>query len=867
MCDRELEQRAKLLARQKELKQRIEHRGSDENKSEGHEDFKLVVEDADLPEEDYQCSYCKVYSYLTQFRCHKKGKILCLLHADNHTCCDEDVSRRLLGPNHSLRYRMSDEDIAACTQKVEDRARIPEAWGEKLERILEDEPKPSLKAMHSLLSEGEKIPYHLPGLQDLATFVQRCDKWVEEANNYITRKQQNRRKNEKLWRKGNAAKAAQLEERDRELRNIDKIHALLAEAENLSFDCPQIVSLREKVAEIQKFQGDAQAVLCNPHVTSTQEVEELVELGKSFNVDVPEVDKLERVLRQMRWNDEARRRREQYQTLDDCREFIKQGEELGLAETNEHLLHFRDLYRHGETWEAKAKELMSVEAVHYQQLEALSAQAARFPVSPETLAAVEAILTKQREAQKQISNFYEKSKSSDFRMRPHYKDVRELMESLSQLNSKPTGTIDLEREQKRHEDWMRRGKKLFGKANAPLHILKMHMQYVEKKNSFCFDLEDRCRPPVEPASRETTPEGGESHSWVYALKEKDVFCICRQQEAGLMIECEVCHEWYHGKCLKIARGKVKEYDSYTCPICDWRVKIPRDAARPKLEDLIEWQAEIPDLPFQPDEEQILEAIIDKASAFRDFIRSFTNSTCTTAEEVPTQIFYLRKIEVPRPTPLQPAPLKRSDTPTGEHGSISAGNTTTPPTLPPIPASQPPSSFSGSNPFSLATSDGGPPYATGPGAFLPQDGNSHSPTFASTPPATRHPGLDQALFSPPDFNRSNPLRSRSPPDLAKDDAGVGVDIDHSNPFGSSPRPNMDELFADLTNQDVEPVEEISHANEALEALKTAQNCSSRDRSMSESRDGLGDAHQENGLMDGLGQSGNDATNALEDEFLS
>ncbi|EFW16055.1 hypothetical protein D8B26_006216 [Coccidioides posadasii str. Silveira] len=949
MCDRELEQRAKLLARQKELKQRIEPRGSDENKSEGHEDFKLVVEDADLPEEDYQCSYCKVYSYLTQFRCHKKGKILCLLHADNHTCCDEDVSRRLLGPNHSLRYRMSDEDIAACTQKVEDRARIPEAWGEKLERILEDEPKPSLKAMHSLLSEGEKIPYHLPGLQDLATFVQRCDKWVEEANNYITRKQQNRRKNEKLWRRGNAAKAAQLEERDRELRNIDKIHALLAEAENLSFDCPQIVSLREKVAEIQKFQGDAQAVLCNPHVTSTQEVEELVELGKSFNVDVPEVDKLERVLRQMRWNDEARRRREQYQTLDDCREFIKQGEELGLAETNEHLLHFRDLYRHGETWEAKAKELMSVEAVHYQQLEALSAQAARFPVSPETLAAVEAILTKQREAQKQISNFYEKSKSSDFRMRPHYKDVRELMESLSQLNSKPTGTIDLEREQKRHEDWMRRGKKLFGKANAPLHILKMHMQYVEKKNSFCFDLEDRCRPPVEPASRETTPEGGESHSWVGTRsKKKDVFCICRQQEAGLMIECEVCHEWYHGKCLKIARGKVKEYDSYTCPICDWRVKIPRDAARPKLEDLIEWQAEIPDLPFQPDEEQILEAIIDKASAFRDFIRSFTNSTCTTAEEVPTQIFYLRKIEgaevllayetnyfrqeihrwapvapdpppileqslstrkprptkqqklmaqlgidkpedlplhlrtkyhtfppkrkstephTGRPTPLQPAPLKRSDTPTGEHGSISAGNTTTPPTLPPIPASQPPSSFSGSNPFSLATSDGGPPYTTGPGAFLPQDGNSHSPAFASTPPATRHPGLDQALFSPPDFNRSNPLRSRSPPDLAKDDAGVGVDIDHSNPFGSSPRPNMDELFADLTNQDVEPVEEISHANEALEALKTAQNCSSRDRSMSESRDGLGDAHQENGLMGGLGQSGNDATNALEDEFLS
>jgi histone demethylase JARID1 len=428
---------------------------------------------------------------------------------------------------------------------VEDRARIPEAWAEKLDKVLEDEPKPSLKVLHNLLSEGEKIPYFLPGLQDLAAFVQRCDKWLDEANNYITRKQQNRRKNEKAWRKGNSIRAAQMEERDRELRKIEKIHTLLAEAENLSFDCPQVTTLREKVEEIQKFQHDAQAVLCNPHLSSSQDVEELVDLGRNFNVDIPEVDKLEQVLRQMKWNEEARRKRDQYQTLEECRDLIQQGEQLGLSESNDHLVHFKDLLRHGETWEAKAKELMSVEVVHYQQLEALSAQAARFPVSSETLAAVDAILIKQREAQKQISSFYEGSKNPDFRKRPNYKDVRDLMESLAELNSKPNGTIDLEREQKRHEDWMRKGKKLFGKANAPLHILKMHMQYVEKKNSYCFDLEDRCRPPVEPASREASPDAGlDSQTWVGSRsRKKDVFCICRQQEAGLMIECEICHEW------------------------------------------------------------------------------------------------------------------------------------------------------------------------------------------------------------------------------------------------------------------------------------------------------------------------------------
>lgn len=548
-CTRELSERAAFFARHREV---IPHHctlGSEDAMDIGGCQLKFVVEDEDLPEEDYQCQWCKAYTYLTQFRCHKTGKTICLSHAETSVCCGEPLKQRLLGPDHTLRYRFSDEALKDLVQKVQDRARIPEAWGEKLDKTLEDEPRPQLKVLHNLLSEGEKIPYHLPGLQDLAAFVQRCDKWVEEATNYITRKQQNRRKNEKAWRRSNS-KAAQLEERDREVRRVENIYALLAEADKLSFDCPQMASLEEKTREIEKFRQDVNVALMNPHIRSVQEVEDLVESARNFNVDIPEVEGLEHVLRQMKWNEEARRKRDQYLTLKDCQELILAGEQLGLSDTNDHLLYFKDLCRHGEAWEAKAKELMSVEAVHYQQLEALSAQASRFPVSPETLSAVDAILTKQREAQKKIQSLYERSKDSDFRNRPKYKEVRELMESLEELNSRPTGAIDLEREQKRHEDWMRKGKKLFGKANAPLHILKSHMEYVEKRNSYCFDLEDRCRPPVEPSSRDNTPDGLLDNSNITPSmwgggksRKRDVFCICRHSEAGMMIECEVCHEW------------------------------------------------------------------------------------------------------------------------------------------------------------------------------------------------------------------------------------------------------------------------------------------------------------------------------------
>lgn len=89
---------------------------------------------------------------------------------------------------------------------------------------------------------------------------------------------------------------------------------------------------------------------------------------------------------------------------------------------------------------------------------------------------------------------------------------------------------------------------------------------------------------------------------------------------------------------------MKEEDKYTCPICDWRVKIPRDAARPKLEDLIDWCDEIPGLPFQPEEEELLQKIIDNAQNFRNHVAAYCNPVLSTRNEAETQRFYLRKIE-------------------------------------------------------------------------------------------------------------------------------------------------------------------------------------------------------------------------------
>lgn len=493
-------------------------------------------DDSDLPEDEYQCAYCKAFTYLSRYQCHTSGRIMCLQHAGVFDCCDVSQEKRHTTAEHIVRYRFSDEDLQALVAKVIDRSRAPNLWQEKLDKVLDNEPRPPLKALRSLVSEGERIPYDVPGLVDLKAFVERCSEWVDEATNYVVRKQQNRRKNERAWRKS-GAKANADDDREKDARRLEHMYKLLEEVEGLAFDDPMISTLRERADEVTKFRRDAAAVLRDPGTSTQQDIEELIELCKGFNVDVPEVEQLEAVLKQRSWSARAEELRDTALTFADVDQLLKDGRALGLPETHPEMVHWTETRSRGELWEAKAKELMSAKTIHYHQLEALANQAPKLPVSASARAQIDAILSKQREAHRQIIALYEKSKDPDIDKRPKYRTVRDLLDSLQDLNSKPAGTVDLEKEAKRHEDWMRRGKKLFGKANAPLHILMQHLMSVRDRNEHCLSLEDKPRMPVEPASRDQTPEDDQRFS------DRDVFCICRQPEGGMMIECEVCHEW------------------------------------------------------------------------------------------------------------------------------------------------------------------------------------------------------------------------------------------------------------------------------------------------------------------------------------
>ena len=60
----------------------------------------------------------------------------------------------------------------------------------------------------------------------------------------------------------------------------------------------------------------------------------------------------------------------------------------------------------------------------------------------------------------------------------------------------------------------------------------------------------------------------ESCGLVEEVQNEQVYCMCRGIDDGsFMIACDVCEEWFHGKCVGVTEEQGEEIDLYTCPSC------------------------------------------------------------------------------------------------------------------------------------------------------------------------------------------------------------------------------------------------------------------------------------------------------------
>ena len=113
---------------------------------------------------------------------------------------------------------------------------------------------------------------------------------------------------------------------------------------------------------------------------------------------------------------------------------------------------------------------------------------------------------------------------------------------------------------------LRKGKpkKLCPPWKGPARIMKKLSPYLYRisyRNATFVVNHDRLKRCTDNSSLQIQP----------SKANEVVYCSCKQPDDGtLMIQCDECQEWFHGRCVGVTQTEALSIDKYFCPFCKQR---------------------------------------------------------------------------------------------------------------------------------------------------------------------------------------------------------------------------------------------------------------------------------------------------------
>lgn len=295
------------------------------------------------------CVYCKQFCYLSQVFCDGCEKISCVDHWD--IMCDHPSQLR------RLRIRYTIEQLANMRRELDERAEIPTRWQMRLQALLDSSAAPDLKEIRALIAEGNKLDLLVPDMIALRPWLAEVDQWIAEASIYFERPLNGRKRVKKGSRVADDLDENSEEERFRAKRDPQGISKLLQRASRLNFRASELDQLTRLQNDIRAFNQRARGTLQREEA-SLQEIQELVILGRAFNVNLPILRDLTRRYNQLKWISDMEELDEAFLELSDVSGWIVRAQVAGIDSTNEYYRTLLKRQRTGQAWADKAREVL-----------------------------------------------------------------------------------------------------------------------------------------------------------------------------------------------------------------------------------------------------------------------------------------------------------------------------------------------------------------------------------------------------------------------------------------------------------------------------------------------------------------------------
>ncbi|KFH67183.1 hypothetical protein MVEG_07706 [Podila verticillata NRRL 6337] len=630
----------------------------------------VVTEETDRPEEEVQCHHCNAYIYLSQVVCKCSSRVVCYEHVDELCSCEIK--------DKTLRLRYSDDYLKDLAKKVSETASIPGTWTDKFRKIMMETRVPSLKMLRSLLSEADKIPFMFREAAHLREFVAKANDWVEAATKLMIRKHhQGRRVLERT--QGSAGK------------RLEDLQGMLDQAERLRFDCPEIKQLQESIETMQEFQMEARRALDRP-VHNLQECRELQEAGLGMNISMEEIDQLDTIVTDLSWIERATTKGVHVNDYHLICSLVTDAERTGVSPSNTLLMDLIRKQRAGQDWEASALTVLNKNSVDLDRLQAVIDSGKDIAVPRTVMSKAETLYNKVIEWEKTAAHLLKKANDPLYSERPNISELKRAVRLADSIPSQLEHKEYFEGQAKKFDDWFSRTYQLFNPGDVKrvgpaldetLEDLQANVEACTVDENFDKSAPSMSRPvteksllrpnaangeagrvPIEGPTLTTetedadqsnesrnAPEGSEPQTSLPTdstaamdVDEDQIYCLCRTAESGMMVECDECHEWYHGTCVRVTKREASSKSNYICPVCNLSIVIRRDNHRPTLGQLAAAYTEGHSLHFSTVNVPALGGIVARATQFMEKVDRFLQRESITLANIKQVKGFLRKVE-------------------------------------------------------------------------------------------------------------------------------------------------------------------------------------------------------------------------------
>ncbi|GJJ69513.1 [histone H3]-trimethyl-L-lysine4 demethylase [Entomortierella parvispora] len=604
--------------------------------------IKVILDEVDRPEEEVQCRYCNAYVYLSQVGCRCTTKVACHDHVSELCKCNP--------LEHFFRLRYSDEQLKEISDRVTETAAIPDAWIEKYRKTMLETRTPSLKLLRSLLAEADRIPFPIREASHLRKFVIEANEWVETASKSMVRKHhhQGRRLLERTLSTNNSTSGKRLEE----------LQAMLMRVERMRFDCPEIKQLEESVEVIMEYQTEARKALERPR-HDLSECRELYEVGVSMNISIDEIDRLETIVKDLTWIEKASVQLEELEDFNVICGLVADAERGGVSSTNPILVDLVKKQKAGQSWEDMALRALQRSPVDMEELRALIDTGKQLPVPKAILSKAEQLCTKTMDWDRSAENLLKKAEDPVFSQRPLITELKRAVKVSESVPIKPELKAVLEAENRKYDEWLALSQQLLVPEDTHEHSLEEILDDLKDNVDACAAVEKLPTVPAGPSNgtmhraetemevdltTDKKPAEGSTTVDLTDADEDPIYCLCRLTESGMMVECDECHEWYHGPCVRVTKRDVSAKSSYVCPVCNLSLVIRRDLPRPTLTELKGAYELGMSLGFFVPEVPLMGTIIDMVTEFQSRVNAFLKEGPFSLKDILAVKAYLRKIE-------------------------------------------------------------------------------------------------------------------------------------------------------------------------------------------------------------------------------